>query len=250
MECHSRIVQLLNLELHYFTTVCRFPFPGTMLPQAHTLNINTKKKVAQLCFEGEFVNNFCLLNSVIYVTFLHKTKMASHSYVQKPSFCNLTILISFERLVRTKNWPSSIIQYIGSRAQIACCHCCPNIIRWCMCIFDRSSWRNHCIPCIVGVLLSDNVAFSLCFPCTLELPCRVWGGPLDWGQNIWFDSYVHKMRQISAIFHTSFWRLVISQEQALCLTLAPSPHWRSWTSTLWVAAVGGNRQHFASGCSR
>ena len=54
---------------------------------------------------------------------------------------------------------------------------------------------------------------------------------------------------IIAISHTSLCNLVISQEQALCLTLAPNPHWRSWTSSLWVAAVGGSRQHFASGCS-
>ena len=59
----------------------------------------------------------------------------------------------------------------------------------------------------------------------------------------------HYKSGIIVISHTSFWRLVISQEQALCLTLAPSPHWRSWTSSLWVAAVCGSRQHFASGCS-
>ena len=126
----------------------------------------------------------CLPNSLIYVTFLHSTKMVPHSYVGKPSFHKKTIEIpdvdslrtafsnticircefsgQCSRLGWTKNWPTSVIRYVGI---------------WCKLLVAVAAQTLSCdarvyltSACeeiiayhvrIVGVLLGDNVALSL-----------------------------------------------------------------------------------------
>ena len=110
----------------------------------------------------------CLPNSLIYVAFLHSTKVVPHSYVGKPSFHKKTIEIpdidSLRTALSNTICISSVIRYIGVGCKFLVAVAAQTIS--CDARVYLTSACEEIIAYhvrIVGVLLGDNVALSLCF---------------------------------------------------------------------------------------